>query len=70
MLTAFYIIVAVCVVFVVASLQAVRAHEKKMAQKREEAAKYLAETGEELFVEEEEFFQSPIYKAMEVIAHM
>ena len=70
MLTAFYIFVAICVVFVAASLQAVRGHEKRMARKREEAARIAAETGEEPFVPEEEFFTSPIYKAMEVIAHL
>ena len=70
MLTAFYIIVAVCVVFVVASLQIVRAHEKKMAAKREEARRIAEETGQEPFVEEEEFFSSPIYRAMEAVAHL
>ena len=70
MLTAFYIFVAVCAVFVILSLQVVRAHEKKIRQMQEkiEAAKAAGET---LYVKpEEEFFTSPIYKAMEVIAHM
>lgn len=70
MLTAFYIFVAICVVFVVASLQVVRAHEKTMAQKREEASRMAGETGEEPFIPEEEFFTSPIYKAMAAIAHL
>jgi len=70
MLTAFYIIVAICTIFVIVSLQVVRAHEKKMAEKREAAAKTFSETGEMPFVSEEEFFSSPIYKAMEVIAHL
>ncbi len=71
MLTAFYIIVAICVVYVVLSLQVVRAHEKKMAALREEAEKMAAETGEEPFLpQEEDFFFSPIYKSMEVIAHL
>ena len=70
MLTAFYIIVAICVLFVIGSLWAVRAHEKKMAILREEAEKKAAETGEEPFVPEEEFFSSPIYKAMEAVAHL
>ena len=70
MLIAFYIFVAVCVVFVVTSLQAVKAHEKKMAEKEAEAKRIAEETGEEPAVIEEEFFQSPIYKAMSVIAHL
>ena len=70
MLTAFYIIVAICVVFVVASLKVVAAHEKKMEAKRAEARRIAEETGEEPFVAEEEFFESPIYKAMEAIAHL
>lgn len=70
MLTAFYIFVAVCVVFVILSLQVVRAHEKKVREKQAviEAARTA---GESPYVKpEEEFFTSPIYKAMEVIAHM
>lgn len=70
MLTAFYIFVAVCTLFVIASLQIVRKHEKTMAQKREQARKIAEETGEMPFVAEEEFFSSPIYKAMEVVAHL
>lgn len=70
MLTAFYILVAVCVVFVIASLRVVRAHEKNMAAKREEARRIAEETGEEPFVAEEEFFTSPIYKVMEAVAHL
>jgi len=70
MLTAFYIFVAVCVVFVIVSLWSVRAHEKRTALKREEAARIAEETGEAPFIPEEEFFTSPIYKAMEVIAHL
>ena len=70
MLTAFYIIVAICVVFVVLSLQVVRAHERKTAQERVEAQRIAEETGEEPFIPEEEFFSSPIYRTMEVIAHL
>lgn len=70
MLTAFYIFVAVCAVFVILSLQVVRAHEKKVRQIQEEIEAAKA-AGENLYVKsEEEFFTSPIYKAMEVIAHM
>lgn len=69
MLTAFYIFVAVCAVFVILSLQVVRAHEKKTARLREEADR-AAQSGEAPEIREEEFFRSPIYKAMEVIAHM
>ena len=67
MLTAFYIIVAVCVVFVVLSLQVVKAHEKKMAKKAEEKRD---EASDMPVAQEDEFFDSPIYKAMEVIAHL
>ena len=70
MLTVFYLFVALCVVFVVLSLNIVRAHEKNMAALREEARKTFEETGEMPFIPEEEFYASPIYKAMEVIAHL
>lgn len=70
MLIAFYIFVAVCVVFVVVSLQVVKAHEKRMAEKQAAAQKRAEETGEEPVVYEEEFFSSPIYRAMSVIAHL
>ncbi len=66
LLTLFYIFVAVCACFVILSLQIVRAHERKLARKTE--AKALGEAVED--IPEEEFFTSPIYKAMEVIAHM
>ena len=67
MLTAFYILVAVCVAFVVLSLQVVRAHEKKLAEKADEPP---AGDSELPAAQEEEFFSSPIYKVMEVIAHL
>ena len=71
MLYAFYIFVAVCVAFVVLSLLVVQAHEKNMARRREEAEALAEATGEEpLPVREEEFFDSPIYKAMEAVAHL
>lgn len=71
MLTAFYILVAVCTVFVVISLQVVRAHEKKRAAIQEAvAAAEQAETEAPAVLPEEEFFTSPIYKAMEFIAHL
>lgn len=70
MLTAFYLLVAVCALFVILSLQVVRAHEKTVMARKEEARKVFEETGEMPLIAEEEFFASPIYKAMEVIAHM
>ena len=66
MLTAFYILVAVCAAFVILSLQVVRAHERKRARREAEAPAERQEPEEQ----EEEFFRSPIYRAMEVIAHM
>ncbi len=62
MLTAFYIFVAAMTAFVILSLAIVRNHEK--------AASRRAEEPEEKRLPEEEFFDSPIYKAMEFIAHM
>ena len=65
MLTAFYILVAICVVFVVVSLKVVQAHEKKVAQRAEQPVE------SDMPVEQDdEFFTSPIYKAMEAIAHL
>ena len=65
MLTVFYIVVAVLTLFVILSLAVVRAHEKKRAETAERIA---SETP--LPAQEEEFFSSPIYQAMEFIAHM
>ena len=65
MLTAFYIICAVLTAFVVLSLAIVRAHEKKAAERAEAAAASGREP-----LPEEEFFSSPIYKVMEVVAHL
>ncbi len=71
MLNAFYIFVAVCTVFVIISLQVVRAHEKKMAAVAMAiSAAEQAGTEAPVVLPEEEFFTSPIYKAMEFIAHM
>lgn len=67
MLTAFYIFVAVATCFVILSLQVVRAHEKKLAAKKD-AEKPEGDLPPE--APEEEFFSSPLYKAMEFIAHM
>ena len=67
MLTVFYIFVAVAACFVILSLAVVRAHEKKLARKeetREEVPDGLPEA------QEDEFFTSPLYIAMEFIAHM
>ena len=67
MLTAFYIFVAAAACFVILSLAVVRAHEKKLAKKKETAA----EEAESLPVaQEDEFFTSPLYIAMDYIAHM
>jgi len=67
MLTAFYIFVAAAACFVILSLAVVRAHEKKLAEKTDP----VMEEPEGLPVEqEEEFFASPLYIAMEYIAHM
>ncbi len=65
-LNIFYILVAICVCFVVLSLAVVRAHERKLAEKAERtpASDGLPEE------QEDEFFTSPIYKAMSFIAHM
>lgn len=71
MLSAFYIFVAVCTVFVIISLQVVRAHEKKMAAIAAAVSEAeQAETEAPAVLPEDEFFASPIYKAMEFIAHM
>ena len=67
MLTAFYIFVAVATCFVILSLAVVRAHEKKLAKKAERAP---AESDGLPVKQEDEFFTSPIYLAMEFIAHM
>ncbi len=64
MLTFFYILVAVCTVFVILSLAVVRAHEKRVKERAEQ------ESDSPLPVQEDEFFTSPIYKAMDFIAHM
>lgn len=64
MLTAFYVVVAVCALFVILSLAVVRSHEKH----REERAAAPEDTP--LPAQEEEFFSSPIYKAMEAVAHL
>lgn len=67
MLTAFYIFVAAAACFVILSLAVVRAHEKKCAGKTEA----VTEEPDGLPVkQEEEFFTSPLYIAMEYIAHM
>lgn len=67
MLTAFYVIVAVAACFVILSLAIVRAHEKKAAEKAEKLKDLPPDMPRE---QDDEFFESPIYKAMEFIAHM
>lgn len=67
MLTAFYIFVAAAACFVILSLAVVRAHEKKLAEKTEPAPE---ETEGLPVKQEDEFFTSPLYIAMEFIAHM
>ncbi len=67
MLTAFYIFVAVAACFVILSLAVVRAHEKKAASKEELPA---LESDGLPKAQEDEFFTSPLYRAMEIIAHM
>ena len=67
MLTAFYVLVAVCTVFVILSLNVVRAHEKKLAEKEKNAPPENSDLPQ---AQEEEFFTSPIYKAMDFIAKM
>ena len=67
MLTAFYIFVAVAACFVILSLAVVRAHEKKLAER---STQTHAEPDGLPEAQEEEFFTSPLYIAMEFIAHM
>ena len=67
MLTAFYLLVAVAACFVILSLTVVRAHEKKL-EKKEKTHDLLSDGLPE--AQEDEFFTSPIYLAMEYIAHM
>lgn len=66
MLTAFYVIVAVCAAFVCLSLAVVRAHERHVKEKAESTE----QRDTPLEAQEEEFFSSPIYKAMEAVAHL
>ena len=65
LLTLFYIFVAAAACFVILSLAVVRAHEKRVAAKEETAPEDGLPQAQE-----EEFFSSPIYKAMDFIAHM
>ena len=64
MLTVFYILVAIVTLFIILSLQVVRAHDRKLDRREEQRE----ETP--LPVQEDEFFESPIYKVMEVIARL
>ena len=67
MLYVFYAVVAIAAVFVIVSLQVVKAHEKKVAAR--EASVEAADPAMPV-EQDDDFFYSPLYKAMEFVAHM